>query len=80
MILSTKRKLLKAKLKLQETLQSILDINKRKKALAHAKVPQEQRQEIQSKLRLLNKVVEQQAKLVRLYETKLIRRKKRDTA
>lgn len=80
MILSTKRKLLKAKLKLQETLRSILAINRKKKELAQAKVLKEQKQAIQLKLRVLNKVAEQQAKLVRLYERKLVRKDRQNTA
>lgn len=69
---ATKRKLLKAKLALQSTLQKILDINKTRKKLSYFKTPPEFYNRIKDELKLLNKVAEQQARLVQLYETELI--------
>lgn len=80
MIQSTKRRLFHAKLKLQETIRNILEINRKKKALANVKNAKEQRLAIQTKLKVLNKVAEQQAKLVRIYERSLPELEKRDTA
>ncbi len=69
---TTKRKLLKAKLTLQTTLKKILDINKKRKKLSYFKTPPELYNKIKDELRVLNKVAEQQARLIELYEMELI--------
>ena len=67
---SLKRKLLRARIKLNNTIAQILDINKNRKKyslLKSAPSPNE----LEEELRVLNKIAEQQAKLVRHYESAL---------
>ena len=66
---SISSKILRAKSALTQTFQKILDLNK---SLRQAKKAPEN-QEIKRELRLLNKVADQQAKIVQLYEKKLKR-------
>lgn len=65
---SIKRKLFRTRMSLQHTVQKILDINKKKKRLAHQKKIQRQKEALNEELKLLNKLAEQQARLVRRYE------------
>ncbi len=59
----------KARKALQATLSKILDINKKRKAMAQSKVSPSVKRELEAELRLLNKVAERQARLVELYES-----------
>ena len=61
------RKFLNAKTALTQTIQKILDLNKSLRK--SQKAPENQ--EIKRELRLLNKVADQQAKIVKLYEYEL---------
>ena len=62
-----KQRLLNAKSALTATIQKILDLNK-----SLRQTPREG-QAIKQELKLLNKVADQQAKIVQLYETRLRR-------
>lgn len=68
-------KLNSAKNALQETIRKILVLNRTKKIIAEQKIPLEKHEVIKSELKLLNKMAEQQAKMVRLYERNLSKRK-----
>lgn len=69
---SIKTKLGKAKVALNTTIEKILDINrKRKKLQVTADLNAEG--ELNRELKLLNKIADRQAKLVRKYETSLHR-------
>ncbi|RMF27548.1 MAG: hypothetical protein D6765_07370 [Bacteroidetes bacterium] len=59
----------KARQALQATLSKILDINKKRKAMAQSKVSPRVKQELEAELQLLNKVAERQARLVELYKS-----------
>lgn len=66
---SMKQRLLNAKSALTATIQKILDLNK-----SLRKAPQEGpavQQELKQELKLLNKVADQQAKIVQLYEARV---------
>lgn len=68
-----KRKLLKARIKLSQTLQSILHINRTKKHLPHLAPMEAQGKavDLQETLKVLNKTAAFQAKLIRRYEEAL---------
>lgn len=66
-----KRRLLRARIKLKQTIYQILEINKLRKQLAFFKDRREKEQALQEELRVLNKIAEQQAILVRRYEETL---------
>jgi len=68
-------KLNSARKALQETISKILVLNRTKKVIHENRIPLEQHKVIKSELKLLNKMAEQQAKMVRLYERKLSKRK-----
>lgn len=68
-------KLNSARKALQETIRKILVLNRTKKVITENRIPLEQHKVIKSELKLLNKMAEQQAKMVRLYERKLSKRK-----
>ena len=65
---SIKRRLLKAKISLSNTIQQILDINQQRKKLHFFENAHLQRELLEDELRVLNKVAEQQAKLIQSYE------------
>jgi hypothetical protein len=68
---SIKRKLLRAKIALNTTISRILDINrKRKKLQLYEEIPVKE-EELYSELKLLNKIADRQAMLVRKYESSL---------
>lgn len=71
MSLNTKQKLSKANKALTKILRRILDINRLKKQLAKSRFYPSKKEEIKEELRILNKVAEQQAKLIALYENEL---------
>lgn len=69
---SIKRKLLRAKVALNTTIEKILDINRKRKKLQlyedHVSVGET---ELNQELKLLNKIADRQAKLIRKYESSL---------
>lgn len=70
---SIKRKLLRARISLNQTVHKILDINRRKKELRYANNTQQKERALKEELRVLNKIAEQQARLIRHYENHLTR-------
>jgi hypothetical protein len=66
------QRLLNAQTALRATIQKILDLNRQLKGLRQSKQAPEN-QAIKQELKLLNKVADQQAKIVQLYEYKLKR-------
>lgn len=66
------KRLLNAQTALRATIQKILDLNRQMKKLTVSKQAPENRA-IKQELKLLNKVADQQAKIVQLYEYKLQR-------
>ncbi len=68
---SMKRRLLRARITLNQTIQKILEINKKKKTLPYRTDAREEAREIGEELRVLNKIAEHQAKLIKHYETAL---------
>ena len=72
---SIKQKLMRAKISLSQTIQKILDINRKRKFLgAFRSARQEKEEALNEELRVLNKLAEQQALLVRRYENALDKR------
>lgn len=68
---SIKRKLLRARIALNQTIAKILDINrKRKKLQLYEDLPKRE-VELSEELKLLNKIADRQAKLVQRYESSL---------
>ncbi|MBV6427432.1 MAG: hypothetical protein KIPDCIKN_01950 [Haliscomenobacter sp.] len=65
-----KRKLLKAKITLNQTIQSILDINRTRKQLTFLSSRKAEARELtlEEELKVLNRLAAQQAKLVQHYE------------
>jgi len=69
-----KSRLDQAKITLSQTMGKILDINRKRKVLPHdPSIKKDQEQALSEELRLLNKLAEQQAVLIRRYETALER-------
>ena len=75
MTMSMKKRLLKAKMTLQHTLQKILDINRHRKRLPHYEDPAQREETLSQELKVLNKIAAQQAKLIRYYESALENRR-----
>ena len=69
-----KRKLIKSSDTLNHALRRILDINRRRKKLSTTPQWKIQEQEVSEELRLLNKIAEQQAHLIKHYEGRLMER------
>jgi hypothetical protein len=67
-----KRRLVKAKSALSQTIQKILDISRKKKSIPYAPDPETKETIIGEELWLLNKLARQQAHLVKHYETVLV--------
>lgn len=66
-----KRRLLRARIKLNQTIDQILDINRNRKR--HAQVNMAPTSgNMEEELRVLNKIAEHQAKLVKHYESALM--------
>ena len=70
---SIKRKLVRAKVALNTTIGKILDINRRRKRLQLYEDQAIKEEELNQELKLLNKIADRQASLVRKYETFLTR-------
>lgn len=65
---SIKRRLLRARITLNHTVQKILDINRSRKRLEYSREAEKRELLLNEELRMLNKMAEQQARLVRHYE------------
>ena len=68
---SIKTKLVRAKVALNTTIEKILDINRKRKKLQLYDNLTVEEDELNQELKLLNKIADQQAKLIRKYETSL---------
>ena len=68
---SIKRRLIKARIKLNNTIQQILEINRNRKKLPFSSNAESAKEEMEQRLKVLNKTAEQQAKLIRHYESVL---------
>ncbi len=66
-----KSRLDRAKQALSHTIQKILDINRRRKGLSRPDDLPQQGEALKQELRLLNKMAEQQARVVQNYELKI---------
>lgn len=64
-----KRRLVKAKSALHQTVQKILDISRKKKSLPYEPDPASKEAVLGEELWLLNKLAKQQAQLIKRYET-----------
>ena len=65
---SIKRKLVKARIALNQTVQKILDINRKRKNLLNLENAVMKKQNLETELRVLNKLAEHQAVLIKKYE------------
>ena len=65
---TAKRKLLKAKISLNQTIQKILQINRDRKQLPYHKDAPKKQAKLNEELKILNKTAEYQAKLIQKYE------------
>lgn len=68
---SIKERLLRAKEILQEALHKLMEINRLKKQLPFLKDREKQEEELGLELKMLNRIVNQQAGLIRKYEDQL---------
>ncbi len=68
---SIKRKLVKAKVTLNQTVQKILDINHTRKRLPFLDNAVHKEQALNEELKILNKIAAHQARLIRYYESSL---------
>lgn len=68
---SVKRRLLRARITLNQAIQKILEINRKKKTLPYHANARQEEQTINEELRVLNKIAEQQARLIKHYENTL---------
>jgi len=66
-----KRRLIRARIKLNQTIQQILEINRNRKKLPYQQNAIQAKKGMDERLKVLNKTAEQQAKLVRHYEMQL---------
>lgn len=66
-----KSRLDRAKQALSQTIQKILDINRKRKGLSKPDEVPQQGESLKKELRLLNKMAEQQARVVQNYELKI---------
>ncbi|NRB53374.1 MAG: hypothetical protein HRU41_37310 [Saprospiraceae bacterium] len=67
-----KRRLVKARIALHQTIQKILDINRKKKELPHQEDVETKDAALNVELKVLNKIAEQQAMMVKKYEKSLL--------
>jgi hypothetical protein len=68
---SIKRKLVKARMILNQTLQKILDINHHRKRIQHLEDTRQREVALSEELKVLNKIANYQARLIRHYEDTL---------
>ena len=67
-----KRRLVKARIALHQTIQKILDINRKKKELPYHEDVKTKDAALNVELKVLNKIAEQQALMVKKYERSLL--------
>jgi hypothetical protein len=67
-MLSMKKKLLRTKYALNQTVEKILEINRKRKNLSFFKNRKKKEEVLEQDLLLLNKIAERQARMVRKYE------------
>ena len=67
-----KRRLVKARIALHQTIQKILDINRKKKELPYHEDVETKDAALNVELKVLNKIAEQQAMMVKKYEKSLL--------
>lgn len=72
---SIKRKLVRAKVALNTTIEKILDINRRRKRLQVYEDAAVKEEELNQELKLLNKIADRQAQLIKKYESSLAQEK-----
>lgn len=72
---SIKRKLVRAKVALNTTIEKILDINRRRKRLQIYEDAAVKEEELNQELKLLNKIADRQAQLIKKYENSLAQEK-----
>ncbi len=77
---SMKRRLIRARIGLNQTIQKILDVNRNRKRLSYTENPDIREKSLNEELRVLNKVAKQQAMLVEHYESVLSGQSSRTTA
>lgn len=65
------RRLEKTKLTLQAVLRRMLEINKAKKVASQTKTQTQSDEQVKEELKLLNRIADQQAQLVEIYESRL---------
>ena len=70
---SMKRRLIRARIALNQTIQKILDVNRNRKRLSFTNDPIQREKVLDEELRVLNKVAHQQALLIEHYENVLSR-------
>jgi hypothetical protein len=68
-----KRRLVKARIALSQTVQKILDISRKRKTIPYQPDPEIKEAVMGEELSLLNKLAKQQAQLVKHYETVLVK-------
>jgi len=68
---SLKQRLLRTRISLTQTLQRILDINRKRKVLSHLNEIENKTVQLEEELRILNQLAFNQASLVRKYEKDL---------
>lgn len=76
---SIQRRLLKARISLNHTIQKILDINRSRKKLEYSRQAKIREQNLNEELRVLNKMAEYQDRLIKYYERTLSVNKVRQT-
>lgn len=76
---SIQRRLLKARISLNHTIQKILDINRNRKKLEYSRQAEIREQRLNEELRLLNKMAEHQDRLIKYYERTLTVQKVQQT-
>ncbi|MEQ8706372.1 MAG: hypothetical protein RIC19_20745 [Phaeodactylibacter sp.] len=74
---SIQRRILKARISLNHTIQKILDINRNRKKLEYSKQAEAREQHLNEELRVLNKMAEYQDRLIKYYERTLTLKKVR---
>lgn len=68
---SMKRRLIRTRIALHQTIQKILDVNRSRKRLSFLDNPAQKEERLNEELRVLNKLAKQQALLVQHYESVL---------
>lgn len=69
---SLKRKWLRTRIALRHTVQQILTINRKRKQIVHTDNGEDRRKQLEEELRVLNAIADNQARVLRAYEEKLV--------